>query len=86
MYQGGWVGLDIIANTPDEPMLPVATAYLALGMRFRANGRGSACPIDRGEFDDYERTEEGEMQYVGSEPARLLAEYLAPSAEGGQVE
>lgn len=86
MSDQGLIGLEIIATTPEYTMIPVATAYLVLGMRFRAGGEGPACPIDRGDFEEHGRVVSEEMQYEGSIAATMLAELGAcePSAQVGR--
>lgn len=79
MYVAGYVLPDIISTTPVTTPLHVRNAFSALGMRFRIVplGQGSACPIDRGGYEQYNRVERGFMPYEGTQAAADLANRLA---------
>lgn len=77
MCLAGYVSSQIIDTIPLTPLY-VEDAFSALGMRFRvSDGQGSACPIDRGSFEQYPRVEKGYMPYVGTQAAANLANQLA---------
>ncbi|KFY88496.1 hypothetical protein V498_06769 [Pseudogymnoascus sp. VKM F-4517 (FW-2822)] len=78
MCSAGYVSPEIIDTTPVTTALHVRDAFSALGMRFSVDplGQGSACPIDRGGFEQYSRIEREYMPYDGTQAAVNLAHQL----------